>query len=110
MNPDDLGRALILCALYAVPGSLYGLTLWVAGRRARRRSAQDRAMMAPTISTKTLAELTGNDPEHDVDAVAQAIARCYGHGPLHVMDQHYQDEFRRDARAAIAVIRRRGSA
>lgn len=42
-----------------------------------------------------------------VDVVAQAIAHCYGHGPLAVMDQTYQDEFRRDARAALAAMRRR---
>jgi hypothetical protein len=45
----------------------------------------------------------------EVDVVAQAIADCYGHGPLRVMDQLYRDEFRRDARAAIDAMRRRGS-
>ena len=42
-----------------------------------------------------------------IDIVAQAIARCYGHGPLDRMDPAYQREFRRDARAAIAAMRRR---
>lgn len=42
-----------------------------------------------------------------IDIVAQAIARCYGHGPLARMDPAYQDEFRRDARAAISAMRRR---
>jgi len=45
----------------------------------------------------------------EVDVVAQAIADCYGHGPLRVMDPHYQHEFRRDARAAIDAMQRRGS-
>ena len=52
------------------------------------------------------AERRRNDAEQ-VDVVAQAIARCYGHGPLRVMDPAYQHEFRRDARAAIDAMRRR---
>jgi len=40
-----------------------------------------------------------------LDAVAQEIANCYGHGPLAVMDPAYQHEFRRDARAAIKAMR-----
>ncbi|UVF61171.1 hypothetical protein SEA_AOKA_48 [Arthrobacter phage Aoka] len=83
MNPDDLVRVLLLCGLYAIPGLAYGLGSWIILRR-RRRPRPD-----------------------EVDAVAQAIARCYGHGPLAAMDQTYRDEFRRDARAAIAAMRRR---
>lgn len=83
MNPDDLARFLVLLGIYAIPGLAYGITVWITTRRARR--AEDA----------------------DVDTVAQAIARCYGHGPLSAMDPAYQHEFRRDARAAIAAMRRR---
>lgn len=40
----------------------------------------------------------------EIEVVAQAIASCYGHGPLAVMDPAYQIEFRRDARAAIEAM------
>jgi Flp pilus assembly protein TadB len=47
------------------------------------------------------------DESELLEEIAQEIAYCYGHGPLRVMDPAYQHEFRRDARAALAVMRGR---
>lgn len=91
MNPDDIARALAMMSLYALPGLVYVVVVALILPAIRRRRAA-RAIAAA-----------------EVEAVAQAIARCYGHGPLAVMDPRYQDEFRRDARAALAAMKRRPS-
>lgn len=87
-------RILLVCALFPVVVGLpvlFGAALETL--RARRRAR---------IARRRLADA-------EVDIIAQAIANCYGHGPLAVMDPLYQAEFRRDARAAIAAMQSRPS-
>lgn len=98
MNPADLERALILCAIWAIGTMLYLMTALILDWRARRRIRHAAAVAPPARSAA-----------EEIEDVAAAISRCYGHGPFRLLDRMYQDEFRRDARAAIAAIRRRGS-
>lgn len=84
---------------------LAGAIIRMVRRRARNRQL---AQIRTARHRRPRQIIIDPDPAVELEQVAQAIAYCYGHGPIRVMDPAHRREFERDARAAIKAMRKDG--